>query len=73
MPIYQMSLTEGDPNHLDYATRQLLNDKELNPTKAMDDRFWIGLFFVVVIFMLGVVVGSALHDSLFHALEAGAK
>lgn len=74
MPTYQMS-GEGDPHHLDHLTRQRLHSVDPNreATMAGDNRFWIGLFIVMVIFILGMVVGNALHDSMFHALEAGAK
>lgn len=58
MPVYMMD-SKGDDNNLDWMTRQRMNDNFENFTKL----FKVGWF------LIGMFVGSALHDKLFHAIE----
>lgn len=45
---------------------------ELN-TPVFKDEFWVFLFLALCIFILGMLVGSVAHDSMFHAIEQNLK
>jgi len=63
MPIMLMDEYE-DPNHLDITTRQ-----RMVKTSDNENEFWIYLFIVLMIFMVGFITGNVVHDSCCHVLE----
>lgn len=60
MPTYMMS-HQGDKNHIDEITRQKL--------VQFDVDYQIIKLFKIGWFILGIIVGSILHDKLFHPIE----
>lgn len=56
---------QGDDNHLDSVTRERMQDAtlELQWMKLLK----LGWFFI------GMIVGSVLHDGVFHAIEQAVK
>lgn len=61
MPIYQMS-GEGDSNNLDYVTRERMR------MEYHTDNYFLMLI-GIGLFVLGIIVGSTIHDAMFHVLE----
>lgn len=61
MPTYMMS-AEGDKNNLDYVTRQRLRAEDDSTTGLM-------ILFIIAVFIVGMIVGSTLHDTMFHLIE----
>lgn len=53
-------------NKLDEITRHRMN----NSTEAVfSNQFFISMFFVLVVFMLGFITGSIAHDKCCHVIE----
>lgn len=58
-----MMTEEGDKNHIDRRTRErMINSSD-------DASFYATLLVMIMIFFIGMVCGSTLHDVLFHATE----
>lgn len=63
MPVYYVGMSmKGDSNNLDFVTRQRLRGDSESRTAA-------DLLVALIIFAIGIVVGSTIHDSVFHTIE----
>lgn len=58
-----MMTEDGDSNHVDRRTRErMINSSD-------EASFYATVILLIMVFLVGMVFGSTLHDALFHVTE----